>query len=168
MQILGVDSALSNIFKGDFSIVWIIVITSTMISALILSNIFITAFRIKRTKFMCDTSIFPHYDLYFGRGKEIYEKSIYKIEDDLYEKLGKKSQKPKEIPIDCFIAMTLPGGFSIFLNSVSISGVVTLLLEKKELPQGAFIAVVLFSLLTLGTFILPIFRFRRRKKNGLI
>lgn len=166
--IIGINSILSNVMKGNFDILLGIILGSVVGGSFVLADIFSSAFRIKRSIFMHDTSSYPFYDLYFGKGKEIYEKSIYKIENDLYEKLGKDTKKPKEIPIDCLLQSLLPGGFIVFLTSLMVSGLVFFLIEKKGLPAHYEVVISFLSLFTFVLFIMPFVKYRRRRKNGLL
>jgi hypothetical protein len=133
-QILGVNSILFQIISAEFNLFVVLIIAIPILISFIISEIFVNAFRIKRSKLMNTTFSYPCYDLYFGKGKEIYEKSVYKIEDDLYEKLGKKNQKPKELPIDKILQLSTFGGFIVFLTTLIVVGAVISIISGQSLP----------------------------------
>lgn len=147
----------------------IIVTIATISTLYIISEVFVSAFRIKRHKFLNTFHIYPCYDLYFGKGKEIYEKSVYKIEDLLYEGLGKRNQKPKEIPIDKILQLVLPGSFTLFLLGTTIVGIATSPITKIEVPWDAIsVGLPILSLMVFAFFVMPLLKYRRRKKNLLL
>ena len=169
-QIFGLNELLYVSLTTQIDYVTALILSIPILVIFLISEIFVRSFKIKRCKFMQTTSIYPYYDLYFGQGQQIYENSIYKIEDDLYEKLGKKDRKPKEIPIDKIFQLILPGSFSLFLTILSVIGIlISLINDTITVPlYTVYLGLSILSLMTYGFFVMPLIKHRRRKQNNLV
>lgn len=169
-QFFGLNQLLYDSLTTQIDYVLAMILSIPILVVFIISEIFLRSFRIKRCAFMQTSSIYPYYDLYFGQGKQIYESSIYKLENDLYEKLGKKNKKPKEIPIDKIFQLLLPGSFSLFLTILMTTGIfISLIYNTVSAPWYVIIfGMSILSLMTYGYFIMPFIKYNRRKQNNLV
>ena len=167
VPVLGLNTLISKFIDAEFDLFLILAISIPILIVFIISELFVNAFRIKRCKMMNTDLCYPCYDLYFGKGKEIYEKSVYKIENDLYEKLGKLNKKPKEIPIDKIFQLSFLGSFFIMLTGLLVIGIITRLITNQSIPIEIVYSIPVISLLTFVFFFNPIIKYRRRIKNNL-
>ncbi len=169
-QFFGINSLIFDSITTQVNFVIIGITVIPIIMAYIISDIFVRSFRIKRCKFLNTSKSYPCYDLYFGQGKSIYENSVYKIEDDLYKKLGTKKKKPIEIPVDIIIQLSLPGISALFLATIVLLGIfVSIFTESITIPWDSMaIGLPVLLIMTYGLFFMPLIKYRRRKKNNLL
>jgi len=168
MQVLGIHNIIFQIIEAEYDLFLILAIAIPLVIGIVSVEIFTSAFRIKRQKFLNTDLSYPCHDLYFGRGKEIYEKSVYKIEDELYEKLGKKNQKPKELPVDIILQYIIPGSMIGFFSVLFIIGLIaSFFSDAIEVPIEIWYASPLVFFFIYGAFGIPFLKHRRRIKNHL-
>jgi hypothetical protein len=166
-QFFGLDDSFKQIISAEYDLIIILIVAIPMITGFVISEIFSNSFRIKRQLMMNTIMANPCFDFYFGKGKEIYNNSVYKIEDELYEKLGRTNKKPKEIPIDKILKLIIPGSILLFYTGLVVIGFIIALSTGKTIPNGfQYILPVIFlmTFIFVGTLMI---KYRRRVKNQL-
>lgn len=134
--------------------------------AVIILRPFITAFQNKRALFLQTASYYDFMDHFIINNNQLYANSIYKLENDLYESLGHVHQKLREIPIDKIILLIVAGSLFVFLTSVMF----TILLPSTHTLHLIDIVeiVIIFSLLAVYLFGVPLLEYRRRITHRLV
>ena len=164
---LGIGKLFAQIILSDVTLFVIIITMTPIIVSFAIVEIFTKAFRIKRSKLLNTKSFYPCYDLYFEDGKKIYENSVYKLEDTLYEKLDKKNQKPREIPVDLILQFIMPGIFILFVTALIIIAVINSIISGTQIPTGVEYLLPFMLLLVFIFSVIPVLRNRRRMTNNL-
>ncbi len=120
-------------------------------------------------------------DLYVGSENHLYEKTIYKSEDDLFESLNAIKERPGEIPEDKIITMVISAGviillitvtlpfYEFFFYGLSFSNLIAL----TYVPSIAGLQILclmslIFGLIVLAFFVMPYRQYRRRKLFRLL
>jgi hypothetical protein len=163
------------VLSSEVLILLIILITFTIIYsgfAIALSP-FIAAFYFKRFLFKDNNS--KDISNFTSRGKamatQLYNSSFYKLEDQLFELLGGKAQKPKEIPIDIIFRIS-SGAFLLTVNSFLIYQ----LSRSVVLESNVYVVISLFAMLFGFLIAIPVFlgvvnpirEYKTRVKAGLV
>lgn len=136
----------------------------------LISKPLISAFRTKRTLFLDTKSRYHYLDQYLGEEKALYEKSIYKLEDNLFNSLDANNRKLREIPIDKIALMIIASGVFIVTGSLFISIMIedpsklNEYLEFENLIRNSILA----GLFGFWLFAIPIIEYRRRKIHNLL
>jgi hypothetical protein len=165
--IYGVDISynLPKVPAETIAILAFIIGSIILITVLVL---FLPAFLFKRSLFIGNNS--PEGvdgSIHFDKAKttKLYNSSTYKLEDQLFELLGAKDQKPKEIPIDSILRISYGIFFMVpFLIIIIISVI------GSRLPRFEEIGFILLFVVPIAMIyvILPIIRYRNRVKARLV
>lgn len=144
----------------------------SIVLAIPIMNPMIQTFAIKRALLLRSNSWYDYLDHYQGKGDEVYQKSIYKLEDNLFETLEAKNDKPKEVPIDLLIPVIIRGIIIGFFTIGVIQKIIDYMLgiiifSSLDLIYIciAGIGIILFGFFG---FVVPYLEYGRRKKHSLL
>lgn len=170
IEFLGFRTMIFEAIESVQNIILVILLLSFFFG-LISIRPFTDAFRIKRILFLNTKSDYHAFDHYLGKGKELYERSVYKLETELYEKLDAKSRKPKELPVDKILLTIVGGGIFVFFASLAMSWIFfpTDSEENSQIPFEAFILLCLeLGAIGFFVFVAPWLEYKRRLENQLV
>jgi hypothetical protein len=110
-----ISAILSILFQSWSILIVLLIFLITAIVFLITCSPFLVAFAFKR--FLFKGKNFGEENIAFNKAnaEKLYNSSIYKLEDQLFQLLGGKEQKPKEIPIDTILQIAF-GSFIIVVS----------------------------------------------------
>ncbi|HEY6756609.1 MAG TPA: hypothetical protein VI037_04400 [Nitrososphaera sp.] len=136
----------------------------------------IAAFHLKR--FMLENNITESVqNLYITTTREsnLYPTSVYEVEDHLFELLGGREQKPKEVPVDVLMRI----GFGLFIVALSVTLLVLVVsgysqpdsTDDDNNPSTATIGDIIFAQLAvvISVYIVTsIIHYTNRRKSRLL
>jgi hypothetical protein len=132
---------------------------------------FLYAFWFKRHLFLQTDNWYYLNDVYSGNDLQLYNNSIYKIEDDLFEALGARHEKLNEIPFDKIFTISTGSWVISFFVYLSLSTIFDTMAVSEQLQQNLFTGIIvgLFGLLgTIYAIILPVLTYRHRRSSRLL
>ena len=162
IQFFGMTIQLTDFLSSEWTIIGFLLIG--FLAFFITSSPLLAAFRAKRAIFLNSNSLCHAWDVYFVN-ENTYEKSVYKIEDELYDKLNKKHQKPKEIAIDKIIIIIMS---IIFISFIIVGSHFNLFTTTNGNAINNWIAVILLMLFFIWQIVSAPLEYRRRKQHGLV
>ncbi|MGE5661258.1 MAG: hypothetical protein ACM3X1_03320 [Ignavibacteriales bacterium] len=98
--LLNLGSLIFEYIVNQPSYVFLIVIPVSIAIGYIVTVPFIYSFWFKRHLFLRTGNWYYLNDVYFGNERQLYDNSIYKLEDDLFGALGARYEKLNEVPFD--------------------------------------------------------------------
>jgi hypothetical protein len=146
----------------------------TMIIAIISIGYFITipflhAFRFKRALFL--RTDWQHYldDIYLGNEQELYNNSVYKFENDLFDALDVRNQKLNELPFDKIFIIFMGALMISFLAYLGLSVVYdATAVSFEQSIQNVLVTMLIVPILTFYAIIIPVLTYRRRRRSNLL
>ena len=143
-----------------------------VVFGILFSSPLIQTFAIKRALFLKTNSWYDYLDIYLGKGDDLYKKSIYKLEDDLFEALDAKNTKPKESPVDFWIQTVFRGPLFIFFGIGIYKKLIELFIFNQTFTTEEIsiltISGIVMPFAVFFYFISPLLEYRRRRKYNLL
>jgi len=161
-----------KIFYENNQLLFISIVIVLYFTVFIISFPFKHAFKIKRI-LLLETNLFDYFNDHFSKNEnELYDQSIYKIENELYESIKTKNLKPLEIAFDriwdAILGLAIIIFATIFILLLSYDTIISADDFYKELAiyTGIIFFIDLFPIwhLIINPYIIQ----RTRKKHELV
>lgn len=172
MQLLHLDTAIIN---KSFSLSLGDVLGGIIVAAvygMLFATPIIRTFAIKRVLFLKTNSWYDYLDIYLGKGDELYKKSIYRLEDELFEALDARGSKPKESPIDFWIQLALRGPIFVFFGVGIFQKLIDWLIFRHVFTSVELSIIagagIIMPIAAFFYFVSPYLEYRRRRNHNLL
>ena len=167
--LLNIENLIFRFLLDLPSYMFIIIIIAFISIGYFITIPFLHSFRFKRALFL--RTDWQHYldDIYLGNEQGLYNNSVYKLENNLFDALDAWNQKLNELPFDKI--------FIIFMGALMISFLVYLGLSIvydapavsfDQSVQNVLVSIVITSILASYAIIVPVLTYRRRQRSNLL
>jgi hypothetical protein len=167
--LLNIENLIFQFLLDLPSYVFIIMVIAFISVGYFITIPFLHAFRYKRALFL--RTDWQHYldDIYLGNEQELYNNSVYKLENNLFEALDEGNQKLNELPFDKIFIIFMGALMISFLAYLGLSIVYdTTVVSFEQSIQNVLVIMLIVPILAFYAIIIPVLTYRRRRRSNLL